>query len=294
MAICNTKQVINDVLERIKEPGMRGQSSGYPDLDYCIGGFESGKLYVIGGRPAMGKSALILNMIEYMSILNDKKTVLFSLELPKEEVVNRLIMINGRFDTVKLKLGNLDNDEWDRLIKCAENIGNSGLLVDDVIYGFTIEELVDRCKSEELGDVDVIFIDYLHLLCADKSFDSRQHELAYIIRQLKELAKELNKPVVVTSQLSRAVECRPDHRPMLSDLRESGAIEETADAVIFLYRDEYYNFETDRKVIAELIVAKNNAGLSGIVELAYLRDYMKFASFVRTETGEYELEEDNQ
>lgn len=294
MAICDTKQIVNDVLERIKDPGMRGQSSGYPDLDYRIGGFEPGKLYVIGGRPAMGKTALILNMIEYMSILNDKTTVLFSFELPKEEVVNRLIMINGRFDTIKLRSGNLDNDEWDRIIESAGNIGNSGLLVDDVIYGFTVEELVDRCKSEELSSVDVIFIDYLQLLCAKKFFDSRQQELAYIIRQLKELAKELNKPVVVTSQLSRAVECRPDHRPMLSDLRESGAIEETADAVIFLYRDEYYNFETDRKGIAELIVAKNNAGLSGIIELAYLRDYLKFASFVHTETGEFELEENNQ
>ena len=203
--------------------------------------------------------------------------MIFSLEMSKEQLVNRLLSLESKVDSQSIRTGNLADDDWVSLIEGAGIIGNSHLIIDDT-PAISITELRSKCRKYKLEhNLGVIMIDYLQLMTGGKS-ESRQQEISEISRSLKALARELNVPVVALSQLSRAVEQRPDHRPMLSDLRESGAIEQDADMVMFIYRDDYYNKDTEKKNVAEIIIAKQRNGSIGTVELVWMPQYTKFAN----------------
>ena len=226
----------------------------------------------------MGKTAFVLNVAQNMAFKEGKTVAIFSLEMSKEQLVNRLFSLESKVDSQALRTGNLTDEDWAKLIEGAAVVGKSNLIIDDT-PGISIAELRSKCRKFKLEhDLGIIIIDYLQLMSGGKHSESRQQEISEISRSLKAVARELNVPVVALSQLSRAVEQRPDHRPMLSDLRESGAIEQDADVVMFLYRDDYYNKDTDKKNIAEVIIAKQRNGPIGTVELVWLPNYTKFAN----------------
>lgn len=226
----------------------------------------------------MGKTAFVLNVAQHMAFKEGKTVAIFSLEMSKEQLVNRLFSLESKVDSQALRTGNLTDEDWAKLIEGAAVVGKSNLIIDDT-PGISIAELRSKCRKFKLEhDLGIIIIDYLQLMSGGKHSESRQQEISEISRSLKAVARELNVPVVALSQLSRAVEQRPDHRPMLSDLRESGAIEQDADVVMFLYRDDYYNKDTDKKNIAEVIIAKQRNGPIGTVELVWLPNYTKFAN----------------
>jgi replicative DNA helicase len=205
---------------------------------------------------------------------------IFSLEMSKEQLVNRMFSLESRVDAQALRTGNLSDADWEKLVEGAGIIGESELIIDDT-PGISISELRSKCRKYKLEhDLKLVIIDYLQLMTGSggRASDSRQQEISDISRSLKALARELGVPVVALSQLSRAVEQRPDHRPMLSDLRESGAIEQDADVVMFIYRDDYYNKDTDLKGISEIIIAKQRNGPVGTIQLAWLAEYTKFAN----------------
>ena len=232
----------------------------------------------------MGKTAFVLNIAEYMAFRENKSVAIFSLEMSKNQLMNRLFAMESRVDSQALRNGNLKDEDWTRLIESAGMIGQSGLIIDDT-PGITVRELRTKCRKYKLEHgLDIVMIDYLQLMNASRSSDSRQQEISEISRSLKALARELNVPVIALSQLSRAVESRTDKRPILSDLRESGAIEQDADVVMFLYRDEYYNKDSEDKGIAEVIIAKQRNGPIGTVNLVWLPEYTKFVS-AETERG---------
>lgn len=261
-----------------------GLSTGFADLDFKTSGFQPSDLILIAARPSMGKTAFALNIGDYMAIRQHKNVAIFSLEMSKGQLVRRLFAQEANIDAQKLRNGNLASTEWDSLIAGADMIGKSGLIIDDT-PGITVPEMRSKCRRYKLEQgLDIIIIDYLQLMngSSKRSSDSRQQEISEISRSLKGLARELNVPVVALSQLSRAVEQRPDHRPVLSDLRESGAIEQDADVVMFLYREDYYKPDTERKGIADCIIAKQRNGPLGDVELAWLPEYTKFASIERS------------
>lgn len=261
-----------------------GLSTGFADLDFKTSGFQPSDLILIAARPSMGKTAFALNIGDYMAIHQHKNVAIFSLEMSKGQLVRRLFAQEANIDAQKLRNGNLASTEWDSLIAGADMIGKSGLIIDDT-PGITVPEMRSKCRRYKLEQgLDIIIIDYLQLMSGSskRSSDSRQQEISEISRSLKGLARELNVPVVALSQLSRAVEQRPDHRPVLSDLRESGAIEQDADVVMFLYREDYYKPDTERKGIADCIIAKQRNGPLGDVELAWLPEYTKFASIERS------------
>ena len=261
-----------------------GLSTGFADLDFKTSGFQPSDLILIAARPSMGKTAFALNIGDYMAIRQHKNVAIFSLEMSKGQLVRRLVAQEANIDAQKLRNGNLASTEWDSLIAGADMIGKSGLIIDDT-PGITVPEMRSKCRRYKLEQgLDIIIIDYLQLMSGSskRSSDSRQQEISEISRSLKGLARELNVPVVALSQLSRAVEQRPDHRPVLSDLRESGAIEQDADVVMFLYREDYYKPDTERKGIADCIIAKQRNGPLGDVELAWLPEYTKFASIERS------------
>ena len=213
-----------------------------------------------------------------MAFKKDLTVALFSLEMSKEQLVNRMFSQESGVDAQKLRTGQLNDQEWERLIESAGTIGKSKLIIDDT-PGISISELRSKCRKYKLEyDLAIIMIDYLQLMSGSGRSESRQQEISEISRSLKALARELNVPVVALSQLSSAVEQRPDHRPMLSDLRESGAIEQDADVVMFLYRDDYYNHDSDKKGISEVIIAKQRNGPIGTVELVWLPEFTKFAN----------------
>ncbi len=226
----------------------------------------------------MGKTAFVLNIAEYMAFRSNETVAIFSLEMSKEQLVNRLFALESRVDSQILRTGNLSDNDWSSLIEAAGVIGRSNLIIDDT-PGISVSELRSKCRKYKLEhNLGIIMIDYLQLMQGSRKSESRQQEISDISRSLKEIARELQVPVVALSQLSRAVEQRPDHRPMLSDLRESGAIEQDADVVMFLYRDDYYNHDTEKKDVAEVIIAKQRNGPIGTVELAWLPRYTKFAN----------------
>ena len=257
-----------------------GIATGFLDLDYKTAGLQPSDLVLVAARPSMGKTAFVLNIAQHVAFHSDLCTAIFSLEMSKAQLVNRLFSLESRVDAQKLRSGNLSDNDWESLIEGAGTIGQSKLIIDDT-PGISISELRSKCRKYKLEhDLKLIIIDYLQLMSGSggRSSDSRQQEISDISRSLKGLARELNVPVVALSQLSRAVEQRPDHRPMLSDLRESGAIEQDADVVMFIYRDDYYNKDTEDKGIAEIIIAKQRNGPIGTVELAWLPRYTKFAN----------------
>lgn len=255
-----------------------GMPTGFIDLDYKMSGFQPSDLILIAARPSMGKTAFVLNIAEYMAFRSNETVAIFSLEMSKEQLVNRLFALESHVDSQVLRTGNLSDSDWANLIEAAGTIGRSNLIIDDT-PGISVAELRSKCRKFKLEhNLGIIMIDYLQLMQGSRRSESRQQEISEISRSLKEIARELHVPVVALSQLSRAVEQRPDHRPMLSDLRESGAIEQDADVVMFLYRDDYYNHDTEKKDVAEVIIAKQRNGPIGTVELAWLPRFTKFAN----------------
>ena len=277
------KQVVLNALDKIEKASknkgtVTGIPTGFIDLDYKTSGFQPSDLILIAARPSMGKTAFVLNVAQHMAFKEGKTVAIFSLEMSKEQLVNRLFSLESKVDSQALRTGNLTDEDWAKLIEGAAVVGKSNLIIDDT-PGISIAELRSKCRKFKLEhDLGIIIIDYLQLMSGGKHSESRQQEISEISRSLKAVARELNIPVVALSQLSRAVEQRPDHRPMLSDLRESGAIEQDADVVMFLYRDDYYNKDTDKKNIAEVIIAKQRNGPIGTVELVWLPNYTKFAN----------------
>ncbi len=276
---------LNNIEKASKTSGnVTGHATGFTDLDYDTAGFQPSDLILIAARPSMGKTAFVLNIAEYMAFHDDKCVAIFSLEMSKEQLVKRLLSMESHVDSQKLRTGTMADMDWENLIESANDIARSKLIIDDT-PGISINELRSKCRKykHEFG-LDVIMIDYLQLMTGGtgKGSESRQQEISDISRSLKSLARELNVPVVALSQLSRAVEQRPDHRPMLSDLRESGAIEQDADMVMFIYRDDYYNKDTEKKGVADIIIAKQRNGPIGTVELMWLPQYTKFANKEKT------------
>lgn len=278
------RDVVISAMEKIEAVSktngtVTGLPTGFIDLDYKTSGFQNSDLILIAARPSMGKTAFELNIAEYMAFKKNVTVAIFSLEMSKEQLVNRLFSLESKVDSQKIRTGDLEDSDWERLIESANVIGNSHLIIDDT-PSISIGELRSKCRKYKLEhNLGIIIIDYLQLMTAGGRSESRQQEISEISRSLKALARELNVPVVALSQLSRAVESRPDHRPMLSDLRESGAIEQDADVVMFLYRDDYYNKESEKKGIAEVIIAKQRNGPIGTVELVWLPNYTKFANY---------------
>ena len=284
------KQVVLNALERIEKAAkskgvVTGIPTGFIDLDYKLSGLQPSDLILIAARPSMGKTAFVLNIAQYVAFKKEKGVAIFSLEMSKEQLVNRLFALESQVDSQALRTGNLKDTDWEKLIEGAGIIGKSNMIIDDT-PGISVSELRSKCRKYKLEhDIQLVIIDYLQLMSgsAGGRSESRQQEISEISRSLKALARELNVPVVALSQLSRAVEARPDKRPMLSDLRESGAIEQDADVVMFIYRDEYYNKDSEKKRQAEIIVAKQRNGPVGTVDLAWLADYTKFANLSRQE-----------
>ncbi len=278
------RQVVMNALEKIEKASkMSGTVTGIPtgfiDLDYRTAGLQPSDLILVAARPSMGKTAFVLNIAQYVAFHEAKSVAIFSLEMSKEQLVNRLFSLESRVDAQALRTGNLSDADWEKLVEGAGIIGDSKLIIDDT-PGISISELRSKCRKYKLEQgLDIIIIDYLQLMTGSgRGTESRQQEISDISRSLKALARELNVPVVALSQLSRAVEQRPDHRPMMSDLRESGAIEQDADVVMFIYRDDYYNKDTELKGISEIIIAKQRNGPIGTVNLAWLPEYTKFAN----------------
>ena len=277
------RQVVMNAMDRIEAAAKNRGSvtwipTGFLDLDYRTAGMQPSDLVLIAARPSMGKTAFALNIAQYVAFKKNYTVAIFSLEMSKEQLVNRMFSLESSVDAQKLRTGQLNDQEWERLIESAGVIGKSNLIIDDT-PGISIAELRSKCRKYKLEhNLAMIMIDYLQLMSGSGKGDSRQQEISDISRSLKSVARELGVPVLALSQLSRAVEQRPDHRPMLSDLRESGAIEQDADVVMFIYRDDYYNHDTDRKGISEIIIAKQRNGPIGTVELAWLPEYTKFAN----------------
>ncbi len=278
------KQVVINTLEKIEaaaknKGSVTGIPTGFTDLDYQTAGLQPSDLILVAARPSMGKTAFVLNIAEHMAFKKGVTVAIFSLEMSKEQLVNRLLSLESKVSSQLMRTGNLEDSDWERLIESAQIIGGSNLIIDDT-PSISIQEMRSKCRKYKMEhNLGVIIIDYLQLMSAGAgNNDSRQQQISDISRALKGLARELNVPVVALSQLSRAVEQRPEHRPMLSDLRESGAIEQDADVVMFIYRDDYYNKDTDKKGIAEIIIAKQRNGPIGTIELAWLADYTKFGN----------------
>ena len=277
------RQVVMNALDKIEiasknKGNVTGVPTGFIDLDYRTAGMQPSDLILIAARPSMGKTALALNIAQYVAFKKNLPVAIFSLEMSKEQLVNRMFSLESSVDAQKLRTGQLNDQEWERLIESAGIIGKSNLIIDDT-PGISVTELRSKCRKYKLEqNLSMIIIDYLQLMTGSGRTDSRQQEISDISRSLKAIARELNVPLIALSQLSRAVEQRPDHRPMLSDLRESGAIEQDADVVMFIYRDDYYNHDTDKKGISEIIIAKQRNGPIGTVELAWLPEYTRFAN----------------
>jgi len=279
------RQVAMNVLEKIEEASknqgtVTGIPTGFIDLDYKTSGLQPSDFILIAARPSMGKTAFVLNLVDHIAVKKGLPCMVFSLEMSKEQLVNRMLAMESNVDSQKLRTGTLSDSDWDAVVEGIGVIGNSKLIIDDT-PGISIMELRSRCRKMKLEyGLSVVIIDYLQLMSGSGKGggDNRQQEISEISRSLKALARELSAPVIALSQLSRACETRQDHRPMLSDLRESGAIEQDADVVMFLYRDDYYNKDTDMPNIAEVIIAKQRNGPIGTINLVWLPNYTKFVN----------------
>lgn len=281
------RQVALNVLEKIEiasktQGTVTGIPTGFIDLDYKTSGLQPSDFVLIAARPSMGKTAFVLNLVDHVAVRKGLPCMVFSLEMSKEQLVNRMLAMESNVDSQKLRTGNLTDSDWDAIVEGIGVIGNSKLVIDDT-PGISITELRSKCRKMKLEQgLSMVIIDYLQLMSGTgKSGDNRQQEISEISRSLKALAREMNAPVVALSQLSRACETRTDHRPMLSDLRESGAIEQDADVVMFLYRDDYYNKDTDTPNIAEVIIAKQRNGPIGTVNLLWQPEFTKFVNLAK-------------
>ncbi len=281
------RQVTLDVLEKIEEASrskdiVTGVPTGFVDLDYKTSGLQPSDLILLAARPSMGKTAFVLNILDYVAVRRDVPCMIFSLEMSKEQLVQRMIAMESNVNTQKLRTGNLTDAEWDAVVEAVGLIGSSNMVIDDT-PGISVTELRSKCRKMKLErGLDMVVIDYLQLMSGSgRTSDNRQQEISEISRSLKALAREIKAPVVALSQLSRACESRQDHRPMLSDLRESGAIEQDADVVMFLYRDDYYNKDSEAKDTAEIIIAKQRNGPIGTVNLLWKPDITRFVNIAR-------------
>ena len=283
------RQVVLNALETIEKASqtkgtVTGIPTGFVDLDYKTSGLQPSDLILIAARPSMGKTAFVLNLAQHMAFKKDVPVAIFSLEMSKEQLVNRMLSLESHVDAQKIRTGRLNDEEWMNLVEGSANIANSKLFIDDT-PGITLSAMRSKCRKLKMEhDIQIVIIDYLQLMSGNSGNNaSRQQEISDISRGLKALARELNVPVIALSQLSRAVEQRPDHRPMLSDLRESGAIEQDADVVMFLYREGYYNrdlSEAEQRV-AEVIIAKQRNGPIGTVNLLWIPELTKFTDMDR-------------
>ncbi|MCL2570914.1 MAG: replicative DNA helicase [Defluviitaleaceae bacterium] len=261
-----------------------GVETGFTDFDRRTAGLQPSDLILVGARPSMGKTAFLLNIAQHAALHNHVPTAIFSLEMSKEQLGNRMLAVESGIDSQIIRTGALDRPEyWDRISEIMPTLSRAPLYIDDT-PGITITEMRAKCRRLKIErQLGLVVVDYLQLMTSPASNrpESRQQEISEISRSLKALAKEINVPMLVAAQLSRAVEARKDHRPMLSDLRESGAIEQDADVVAFLYRDEYYNPDTLKKGHAEVIIAKQRNGPTGTVELTFLGHLTKFVDAAR-------------
>ena len=277
------RQIVMNALKKIEAASkttgrVTGIATGFLDLDFKTSGMQPADLVLIAARPSMGKTAFVLNIAQHVAFRLNETVAIFSLEMSKEQLVNRMFSLESNVDAQNLRNGTLSDVEWEKLIESAGVIGKSNLIIDDTA-GISISELRSKCRKFKLEhNLKMIIIDYLQLMSGSGRSESRQQEISEISRSLKSLARELNVPVLALSQLSRAVEQRPDKRPMMSDLRESGAIEQDADVIMFIYRDDYYNKDSDKKGISEIIIGKQRNGPIGTVELVWLPEYTKFAN----------------
>lgn len=282
----NIRDIVIQSLDSIEaasrnKGSVTGIATGFYDLDYKTAGLQPSDLILIAARPSMGKTAFVLNIAEHVAVKNKITTAIFSLEMSKNQLVNRILSMNSRVDAQLIRTGNLADSDWANLMESARLVGESGLIIDDT-PGISVMELRSKCRKFKLEhNLGLVIIDYLQLMTGSGRTESRQQEISDISRSLKALAREINCPVIALSQLSRAVEQRPDKRPMLSDLRESGAIEQDADVVMFIYRDEYYNKDSEKAGISEIIIAKQRNGPTGTVELAWQAQYTKFANLAK-------------
>ena len=281
-------QVTINVMEKIQAAYMSGAAvtgipTGFLDLDSKTSGMQPSDLILIAARPSMGKTAFVLNVVEHAAVKKGLSCMIFSLEMSKEQLVNRILSMESGIDAQKMRTGSLTPTDFDQLLAATVRVsGSSNLLIDDT-PGISIGELRSKCRKRKLeSGLDLVIIDYLQLMSGSgRSGENRQQEISEISRSLKALARELKAPVIALSQLSRACETRPDHRPMLSDLRESGAIEQDADVVMFLYRDDYYNKDTEHPNEAEVIIAKQRNGPIGTVTLLWKPDTTRFVNIAR-------------
>ena len=261
-----------------------GVPTGFAELDKKTAGLHGSELILIAARPAMGKSAFALNIGSYAATRANVPVAIFSLEMSKEQVGNRILCSEALVDSNNVRTGELNDEELGKLAETSGELSQAPIYIDDT-PGISVMEIRAKCRKLKLEkNIGLVIIDYLQLIQGSGKTSSREQEIAEISRSLKILAKEIEVPVIALSQLSRAVEARPDHRPMLSDLRESGSIEQDADIVMFLYRDDYYNEDSEKKNIAEVIIAKQRAGSTGTVDLAWLGKYTKFANLEKYRT----------
>ncbi|HOV25192.1 MAG TPA: replicative DNA helicase [Pseudobacteroides sp.] len=283
------KDVLVDTFNKLEELyNNKGHITGIPtrfvDLDHKTSGLHNSDLILIAARPAMGKTAFALNIAQNAAIYSGVPVAIFSLEMSKEQLVSRILCSEAMVDSQKVKTGKLEDEDWKKIARALGPLSEAPIYIDDT-PGISISEIRAKCRRLKLEkNLGLVVIDYLQLMQGRGRSESRQQEISEISRSLKILAKELNVPVITLSQLSRAAEQRADHRPILSDLRESGAIEQDADIVMFLYRDDYYNPDTDKKNIAEVILAKHRSGSTGTIELTWLGAYTKFANMEKYRT----------
>lgn len=273
-------RTVTSIQEASRSKGnVTGIRTGFTDLDYITSGLQRSDLILVAARPAIGKTAFALSMAEYIAVKSKVPTAVFSLEMSDVQLVKRMMAMDASIDLHAINTGDLTGAEWESLIESVQNIAESKLFLIDNLSGLTINDICSKCRKLKLEhDLGLVIIDYLQLIDAGKRTESRQQEIAGISRTLKSLARELNIPIVALSQLNRGVELREDKRPKLADLRESGAIEQDADIVMFLYRDEVYNPSEDNKGKAELIIAKHRNGSTGTVDLAWLAQYTRYAN----------------
>ncbi|QUH25171.1 replicative DNA helicase [Serpentinicella alkaliphila] len=283
------KELLSNTFDRIEElyenkKGITGLTTGFIDLDRKLGGLHGSDLVLVAARPAMGKSAFALNLAHNAALKANASVAVFSLEMSKEQLVLRILAAESMIDLNKLQNGHLNEEEWTKLARSIAMLSKSNIYFDDSA-GISVTEMRSKCRRLKMEKgLDLILIDYLQLMQGERRSENRQQEISSISRNLKIMAKELDCPVIALSQLSRAPDARADHRPILSDLRESGAIEQDADLVMFLYRDEYYNQESEKKNIAEVLISKHRHGETGTVELVWLGNFQKFMDYDKNRT----------
>ncbi len=278
-----------DKLEEISKTKseITGLPTGFMDLDRITSGLQPSDLIIVAARPSMGKTALALNIATYVSIRNESQgaVLMFSLEMSKEQLAMRMLTSESRIDSHKMRTGNLEQEDWDKLAKATDRLSVAPMYINDAsnITPYEVATICKQLNKELENGISLIVLDYMQLMQGNRKTNSREQEIAEISRSLKGLAKDLNVPVIALSQLNRALENRSDKRPQLSDLRESGSIEQDADIILFIYRDEVYNEDSEKKGIAEIIISKHRNGPTGMIELVFTGKHTKFANISKIE-----------